>query len=222
MARPQTDIDAGRETLLDVVENFVRARGAVDISMTELAGAAGMSPSNLYRYFENKEALLEAVAEKWFAEKVRIMEEVVNLDLPARDKMFAFFARRFAVMVAQYEAEPDLYKSYLEIGNLYFEVVRGYVDLGDHYLSMIVADAMEQGYFPGLTIDEGVSLINQMVQPYCNPEAIIYIGTHRLNEHKLGIIIDTIFAGLGKSLASDGLKKPHIHIVSKGLHSTST
>jgi AcrR family transcriptional regulator len=214
MARPQTDIDAGREKLLDVVENLVRARGAADISMTEIAGAAGMSPSNLYRYFENKEALLEAVAEKWFAEKVRIMEEVVNLDLPARDKMFAFFARRFAVMVAQYEAEPELYESYLEIGSLYFEVVRGYVDLGDHYLSMIVAEAMEQGYFSGLSIDEAVSLVNQMVQPYCNPEAIIKIGTNRLNEGKLGMIIDAIFVGLGKTVASDTLKKPHMNIVS--------
>ncbi len=214
MARPQTDIDAGREKLLDVVENLVRARGAADISMTELAGAAGMSPSNLYRYFENKEALLEAAAEKWFAEKVRIMEEVVNLDLSARDKMFAFFARRFAVMVAQYEAEPKLYESYLEIGSLYFEVVRGYVDLGDHYLSMIVAEAMEQGYFSGLSIDEAVSLVNQMVQPYCNPEAIIKIGTNRLNEGKLGMIIDAIFVGLGKTVVSDTVKKPHMNIVS--------
>jgi AcrR family transcriptional regulator len=213
MARPQTDIEAGRIQLMEVVDDLVRQRGAADISMTELAAAAGMSPSNLYRFFENKEALLEAVAEKWFAEKIRIMEEVVNLDLPAREKMFAFFARRFAVMVAQYEAEPDLYKSYLEIGNLYFEVVRGYVDLADHYLSMIVADSMDQGYFEGLSIDEGVSLINQMVQPYVNPEAIIYIGTNRLNERKLGIIVDTIFAGLGKAVASDTVRQPHIKIV---------
>lgn len=213
MARPQTDIEAGRIQLMEVVDDLVRQRGAADISMTELAAAAGMSPSNLYRFFENKEALLEAVAEKWFAEKIRIMEEVVNLDLPAREKMFAFFARRFAVMVAQYEAEPDLYKSYLEIGNLYFEVVRGYVDLGDHYLSMIVADSMDQGYFEGLSIDEGVSLINQMVQPYVNPDAIIYIGTNRLNERKLGIIVDTIFAGLGKAVASDTVRQPHIKIV---------
>ncbi len=213
MARPQTNIEAGRLQLMEVVDDLVRSRGAADISMTELAAAAGMSPSNLYRYFDSKEALLEAVAEKWFADKIQIMEEVVNLDMPAREKMFAFFARRFAVMVAQYEAEPELYTSYLEIGNLYFEVVRGYVDLGDHYLSMIVADSMEQGYFEGLSIDEGVSLINQMVQPYVNPEAIIKIGTNKLNEQKLGIIVDAIFVGLGKAVAADAGKRAYINIV---------
>jgi TetR/AcrR family transcriptional regulator, repressor of the ameABC operon len=46
MARPQTDIEAGRLQLMEVVDDLVRKRGAADISMTELAAAAGMSPSN--------------------------------------------------------------------------------------------------------------------------------------------------------------------------------
>ena len=76
MARPQTDIEAGRTALLEMVDELIRKRGSVDISMTDLAAASGMSPSNLYRFFDNKEALLEAVAERFFAEKIRIMVEV--------------------------------------------------------------------------------------------------------------------------------------------------
>lgn len=214
MSRPQTDIEAVRLRLLETVDDMVRERGSADISMTELASAAGMSPSNLYRFFENKEALMEAVAEKWFSAKIRIMEDVTASDLTARDKMLAFFARRFAVMVEQYESEPELLKSYLEIGNQYFEVVRGYVDLGDHYLALIVAEAMDQGYFAGLSIDEAVSLINQMMQCYTNPDAIIHIGTGKLNEAKLACIVDTIFVGLGKSVNSETSVKPNIKIVS--------
>lgn len=214
MARPQTDIDAGRTALLEVVDDLIRKRGAVDISMTDLAAAAGMSPSNLYRFFDNKEALLEAVAERFFAEKVRIMVEVTELDLPVRDKMYQYFARRYLAMVEQYEDEPDLLKSYLEIGQQYFEVVRGYVDLGDHYLSLIVAEAMEQGYFDGLSIDEAVSLINQMVQCYTNPDALFYIGTTKLKVEKLAIIVDAIFLGLGKTVAGQNSAQSHIKIVS--------
>ena len=214
MARPQTDIDAGRAELLEVVDNLIRKRGAVDISMTDIASAAGMSPSNLYRFFENKEALLEAVAERFFADKMKIMEEVTASDLPVRDKMYQYFARRFLLTVEKYEAEPDLLKSYMEIGEQHFEVVRGYVDLGDHYLSLIVAEAMEQGHFEGLSIDQCVSLINQMVQCYTNPEAIIYIGTVKLNVEKLGMIVDTIFAGLGAKAFRQASSEPHIKIVS--------
>ncbi len=214
MARPQTDIDATRGHLLEVVDDLVRERGSADISMTDLAAAAGMSTSNLYRFFENKEALLEAVAEKFFARKIEVMEEVTASDLPVREKMYDYFARRFELMVAQYEADPDLLKSYLEIGNQHFEVVRGYVDLGDHYLALIVAEAMEEGYFEGLSIDQTVSLINQMVQCYTNPEAIIYIGTGKLKVEKLAMIVDTIFAGLSGKAVAAVAAEPHIKIVS--------
>jgi AcrR family transcriptional regulator len=196
MARPQTDIAASREQLLLIFEDLVRQRGASEITMSELAAAASMSPSNLYRFFENKEAFYEAVAARWFAAKTAIMEDVVASDLPVRQKLFVFFARRFELMVAQYQDEPDLFKSYLEIGAQHFDLVRGHVDLGDHYLSVIVAETMQEGYFEGYSIDEVVSLTNQMVHVYCNPEAIVKIGSAKLTVMKLQNIIDTILAGL--------------------------
>jgi TetR/AcrR family transcriptional regulator, repressor of the ameABC operon len=202
MARPQTDIEAGRKLLLATVEQMVSERGAIDISMTELAAVAGMSPSNIYRFFESKEAVLEAVAEEWFADKVAVMEEVAASNLPSRQKMLAFFARRFVLMRDRFLADPELFKSNCELGQRYFEVVKGYVDLGDHYLAIVVADAMEDGYFGGLTIDQAVSLINQMVQPYCNPDLMRTL-LHNLSEEKLAIIIDVIFNGLGERGASN-------------------
>jgi len=214
MARPHTDIEAGRNALLEVVDDLVRKRGSADISMTDLAAAVGMSPSNLYRFFDNKEALLEAVAERFFAEKVRTMVEVAESDLPVRDKMYQYFARRYLAVVEQYEAEPDLLKSYLEIGQQYFEVVRGYVDLGDHYLSIIVAEAMEQGYFEGLSIDEAVSLINQMVQCYTSPDILFRVGTTKLSVAKLAMIVDAVFLGLSKKMAAHSVAGSHIKIVS--------
>jgi AcrR family transcriptional regulator len=214
MARPHTDIEAGRQELLDIVEDIVRKRGGIDLSMTDLAAAAGMSPANLYRFFESKEALLEAAAGRWFAPKVAIMEEVCASDLPVREKMYQFFARRFAQMRDQYREDPDYFQSNLELGSRYFEVVRGYVDLGDHYLAQLVAEAMAEGYFPDLSIDNTVSLINQMVQCYCNPDALLYLEP-RLSEQKLARIVDTIFIGLGRTFeAGSGPSTPHMKVVS--------
>ncbi|MBK7162293.1 MAG: TetR family transcriptional regulator [Sphingomonadales bacterium] len=213
MARPQTDIEAGRQELLDIAEELVRKRGGVELSMTELAAAAGMSPANLYRFFENKEALLEAAAGRWFAPKIAIMEEVIAAELPSREKMYQFFARRFVLMRDQFREDPDMFKSYLELGDQHFEVVKGYVDLGDHYLSEIVVQAMDEGYLPDHSIDDAVSLINQMVQVYCNPEALLYLD-HKLSEEKLGLIVDTIFIGLGRDFEVKlGSREPHIKIV---------
>lgn len=195
MARPQTDIEAGREHLIDIATAMIEERGNTALTMTELASRAGMSPANLYRYFESKEAVIEAIAGRWFAPKVAIMEEVVASELPPRRKMYEFYARRFTLVRAMWERDPVLFQTYCDVGEEHFDVVRSYVDLGDHYLGEIVAEAMAEGHFAGLEIDEGISLINQMVAPYVNI-GLMGMIMPKLSEAKLARIVDAIFDGL--------------------------
>ncbi|HQN54894.1 MAG TPA: helix-turn-helix domain-containing protein [Novosphingobium sp.] len=65
MARPQTDLEAGREQLLDITVELIEERGTAGLTVTDIAARAGMSPASLYRYFDSKEAVIEAVAERW-------------------------------------------------------------------------------------------------------------------------------------------------------------
>jgi AcrR family transcriptional regulator len=195
MARPQTDIEAGRNALIEVADRVIRERGAVDFTIADLAKEAGMSQSNVYRFFENKEALAEAMAGRWFAELIDVIEEVVALDLDPRKKLYEFFARRLALKRARFAEDPDLFASYMELGDQHFEVVRGYVDLADHYMAMIVGEAVEAGYFPGLSIDQAMTVINIMVQPFCNPQLLMY-WTHAADQGRLEIVINAIFDGV--------------------------
>ena len=195
MARPQTDLDGGREALLALMVDLIEERGSSAFTMTELAARAGMSTANLYRYFESKEALIEAVAEHWFQPKVEIMEEVVASDLTPRRKMYEFYARRFSRMKAEWERDPVAFANYVELGKEHFELVRSYVDLGDHYLAVIIGEAQAEGYFAGLSIDEAISLVNQMTGLYVNIAAMELIMP-KLSNDKLARIIDAVFDGL--------------------------
>ena len=195
MARPQTDIEAGREHLIDLVIELVEERGSAALTMTELATRAGMSPPNLYRYFENREGMIEAVAERWFQPKVAIMEAVVASDLPPRRKLYEFYAQRFAVIRAMWQRDPVVFQTYCEVGEEHFDVVRSYVDLGDHYLGVIIGEAMAEGHFAGLEIDETISLINQMTACYVNIGLMAMIMP-KLSEAKLARIVDAVFDGL--------------------------
>lgn len=203
MARPQTDLEAGRERLIDLVIEVIEERGSSNVTVTELAARAGMSPASLYRFFESKEVLIEAVAERWFQPKVAIMEEVIASDLSPRRKMFEFFARRFALMQAEWSRDPVAFATYIELGKENFELVRSYIDLGDHYLAEIIGEAMADGHFEGLSVDETLSLVNQMVNMYVNIGAMEYVMP-RLSTDKLARIIDAIFDGL--SAADRGAK----------------
>lgn len=195
MARPQTDIDAGRERLIDLVIELIEERGSAALTMAELGARAGMSPANLYRFFESKDMLIEAVAERWFQPMVAMMEEVVGSELSSRRKLYEFYARRFVHLRAMWERDAVAFATYCELGEENFEIIRSYVDLGDHYLGVIIGEAMADGYFAGLDVDETISLINQMVSPYVNISLMAMVMP-RLTEMKLARIIDAVFDGL--------------------------
>ncbi len=214
MARPQTDIEAGQKKILEIVEQLIRKRGAVEVTLQEIAREADMSQSNIYRFFESKEMLWEAIAENWFSDKIKIMEDVTASDLPVEAKLYEFFARRFILMRENFLREPDLFRSYCELGDQHYDVVIGYVDLGDHYLAMIVSEAMDHGYFKGMTIDAAVSFINLMVQPYVNPDSLSQMH-EKLPVEKLKTIITVILTGLSADTeALTHNDKADLHLVS--------
>ncbi|GAB5483064.1 MAG: TetR family transcriptional regulator [Parasphingorhabdus sp.] len=210
MPRPETDIEAGREKLIQTAEVIIRERGAINFTITDLAAEAGMSQSNVYRFFENKDELAEAMAGRWFAELITIIEDLIEADMPAKQKLYEFFARRLTIKRTRFEEDPDLFRSYMELGDQHFEVIRGYVDLTDHYMAIILAEAMEEGYFEGLELDKIVSLVNTMVQPFCNPNLMMNM-MHLADEDRLRQVIDTILTGL-KAHNEEAPKKTKLHI----------
>ncbi|GAB5489706.1 MAG: TetR family transcriptional regulator [Parasphingorhabdus sp.] len=210
MPRPETDMEAKRTEIMEAADQLIRDKGAISFTMSDLASAAGMSPSNVYRFFENKDALAEAMAGEWFADLLVIMENLVAADIPVEDKLFRFFAERLILKRARYDEDPDLFASYMELGDEHFEVIKGYVDLADHYMASILAEAMEAGYFKGLELDAIVSLVNTMMQPFCNPKLMMQM-MHLATEERLRIVIDTILEGL-HARADRKTGKPELHI----------
>ena len=212
MPRPETDIEATRIRIMDAADRIIQERGAISFTMSDLAAAVGMSPSNLYRFFESKDALAEAMAGEWFSELLVIMEWLVSAEMPVEEKLYQFFAKRVVIKRARYEEDPELFESYMELGDEHFEVIKGYVDLADHYMASILAEAMEKGYFKGLELDTVVSLVNTMVQPFCNPQLMMQM-MHLATEERLRIVIDTILNGM-HSREPQTRAKPGLHIAS--------
>ena len=195
MSGLQAERDPARERAVDAALEVLEQRGPNALTLGEVASKVGISVAALQRSFETYDALLEAIAERWFRRKVAIMEEVVASELPPRRKMYEFFARRFVILRDSFNADPVLFQMHCDLGNQHFEQVRSYVDLGDHYLCEIIAEAMSDGHFPGLSIDEALSLINQMVAAYVNI-ALMMLVMPKLSEAKLARIVDAIFDGL--------------------------
>lgn len=198
MAGPgETDTD--KAALVRRAVRLIAERGEAP-TRAMLASATGIPRVRIETIFAEETDLLDAIVEDWYADDVEIMEQVMAADLPIRRKFYEFFARRFVALRAMYREDPAAFALYVDMGSTHFERVRGYIDLADHYLSELIAQAQAEGYFADLTITRALTLINQMVICYTSPQVMIILE-ERLAEDKLAAIIDTLFAGLS---AADG------------------
>ena len=175
-------------------------RRGEEVTRTKLAAELGVARARLDAVFPEEGDLLEAVTGEWFAPKLAVMDEVMASGLPPRRKMYEFIARRFLLLRQNYRDDPATFNLYVEMGERYFEYARSYIDLADHYLCELIAEAQAEGYLQGLEVDTALSLINQMVNCYLQPYMIAMID-ERLSEEKLALIVGAIFDGLN---AKDG------------------
>jgi len=201
MALTETARDAERERIARHVLDLVKERGA-EVPWTVAMSESGLTRARFEALFADYDDLFDAVAQTWLAPQLAVMEEVLASNLPPQRKMYEYFRRRFVISQARFREDPQFFTILCEMGAANFERVRSYVDLADHYLCELIAEAQAEGYFAGLEIDETLSLINQMISHYTLPDALIYLGD-KLSEAKLARIVDTMFIGLSGEAGAD-------------------
>jgi AcrR family transcriptional regulator len=201
MPLTETARQAERERIARQVLDLGKERGS-EIPWTVAMAESGLTRARFEALFDDYDDLFDAVAQIWLAPHMAVMEEVLASALPPQRKMYEFFRRRFVISRARFREDPEHFTILCEMGAANFEKVRSYVDLADHYLCELIAEAQAEGFFAGLEIDEALSLINQMVSGYTMPDALIYLG-EKLTEQKLARIVDTMFIGLSGEAGVD-------------------
>lgn len=201
MALTDTAREAEREKIARLVLDLVKERGA-EVPWTVAMAESGLTRARFEALFADYDDLFDAVAQLWLSPHMQVMEEVLASNLPPQRKMYEFFRRRFLISQARFREDPAFFTTICEMGAANLERVRSYVDLADHYLCELIAEAQADGFFAGLSIDEALSLINQMISNYTLPDALIYIGD-KLTEQKLARIVDTMFIGLSGEAGAD-------------------
>lgn len=193
-----------RARFIDVARKLIEQNGD-GVTLGMVANAAGVPRARVEAHFADDSEIIDAIVETWFVDHIAVMEDLLAADLPPNRKMYEFFVRRFRLNRERYRADPATFEIYCELGAAHFERVESYVDLADHYLCELIAQAQAEGAFPGLEINRALSLINQMVYPYTMAEVLTYMD-ERLSEAKLATIIDTLFTGLsGEDRGASGV-----------------
>jgi AcrR family transcriptional regulator len=142
--------DQRRNELLDCAQTLFLARGYDNTTINDVIAKAGVSKGALYHYFTSKEAMLEALAERFAARSIEQLGDILEDDSPnALKRLNAFLARSRQL---RREAAPmirPLFAAIFRSENivLYHRISAAGMAMMTPPLARIIAQGVEEGIF---------------------------------------------------------------------------
>ena len=173
LPRPKTDTAAVRKQLLEATERHIKVHGPRRLTVSDIASECGMSQSNAYRFFRNKQALLEAVGERWFAAIEEELASIAASDQPPAEQLVRFVVRQYELKRARYAEDPVLFRSYLELGMANMKIVERHLNRLHAQLEAIMQRCAEVGLLGGRDPGEAALLVEAMTVRFRDPGLIM-------------------------------------------------
>jgi AcrR family transcriptional regulator len=135
------------ERILEAAEDALRRYGPAKANVVDVARALGVSHGSVYRHFESKAALRDAVTDRWLARIGAPLEKIVAEDGPAADRLHRWLLKLSKAKRKKALDEPELFATYMALVTDAREVVDRHVDELVAQIAQILADGVEQGEF---------------------------------------------------------------------------
>lgn len=103
-----SEADGTREQILRAAVGLLRHHGPAKTTVVDIARACGMSHANVYRYFDDKTALLTAVTDAWLGEQEAGLRAAAGCRGSAAKRLEEFLLAYHRVKVEKLRDDPNL------------------------------------------------------------------------------------------------------------------
>lgn len=149
LAYETTETDT-RTRVIVTAEKLFRQMGYQKTTVADIAKTLKMSPANVYRFFDSKKAIHEAVANRLMGEVESAVEKIAHESLPPKDRL-----REILITINQMNSER-----YIDDNRLHEMVAiameenwlacEAHIHRVQEHIAVVIADGMASGIFrPG-------------------------------------------------------------------------
>jgi AcrR family transcriptional regulator len=164
-----TDSVLTRERILEAAEDALRRYGPAKANVVDVARALGVSHGSVYRHFESKAALRDAVTDRWLARIGNPLEKIASENGPAADRLHRWLVKLSKAKRKKTLDDPELFATYIALAGQAREVVDRHVDHLVGQIVRILADGNESGEFVVEDPDKAARAIFDATSRFHNP-----------------------------------------------------
>jgi AcrR family transcriptional regulator len=164
--------DDTRARIMDTAEALFRRLGYAKTAVADIAAELGMSPANVYRFFPSKNAIVEAICQRFLAEVEGKAWAVARAKGPAGGRI-----ERLILEILRYHKENVLTEQrvndmVLAAIELSWDAIRAHKDVMRTVVEVILRDGIEAGEFESVEPRETAELILRCMLPFTHPMVV--------------------------------------------------
>jgi AcrR family transcriptional regulator len=164
-----------RDQIVEAAREHFSRYGYEKTTVSDLAKSIGFSKAYIYKFFDSKQAIGEAICAKTLTGIVATVEEAVTGATTPSDKFRRMFRVLVTTSVSLFFNDRKLYDVAAYAASEQWSPVRTYCERITQIITEIVREGRESGEFERKTpLDETVQAIDLVVQPYVNPLLLQY------------------------------------------------
>jgi AcrR family transcriptional regulator len=194
---PKTGLTAAqiREKAIDVAIVQMRRYGFEKVRLVDIAKDLGVSHAALYMHFADREALLNAVSERWLKLLETALEGVHQKNKDPIAKIHEWFLKLYQMKREKVVNDPELYKAFKSAADQQKSIYKQHLVVMNHQLTEIVKSAMAQKKLTKHPTEKAVVLLFETTTGFHNP---MMIARH-LNEKRENLlkqVLEVVLNGL--------------------------
>lgn len=167
----EAGLDGTRQRLVTTAALEIRQIGPRRMSVSGVAARLGMSHANVYHYFADKKALIEAVLNGWLRGVEVRLQEIVDGPDPADDKLERFLTTLARAYAEAQRSDPAVFRLLAEPILTQREAER-HTRRIEGWLERIAEEGISTRLFSLPEARRGAQLASDLAAAYCDPRVL--------------------------------------------------
>lgn len=168
--KPGTDT---RSRIVATAERLAREFGYHKTTVADIAKAMKMSPANVYRFFDSKRAINEAVAQKLTAEIREKLDAVAAMPLPAGQRLRMILRSSHHAIVEMGVTEAKMMEMVEISMSESWPVIEDHIGKVDAIMTRVIADGVAAGEFHAQDPQVAGPCVRAAMMRFCHPAMIM-------------------------------------------------
>ena len=161
-----------RDRILQEAERVFRAYGYAKTTVADIAKACGMSPANVYRFFESKATINEAITEVMLKRQEDMALGIAAEKRPAAQRLKRLIVEMHRFTCEQYLNESRVHEIVLKAMDEQWGVIDAHIERMRLLYRAVIDDGVRNGEFSGKGVEARGTCVFNAIMPFCHPQLV--------------------------------------------------